>query len=96
MTDLNDRRQEGRRVLSRADYEALPEPHGAWWRAYFARLEKGYEQFEREFGMGSAEKAMLSIFPQPHGAYTDELREMNQDEIVRLIHGDYCIDEDKG
>ena len=57
-----------RRVLSRAEYEALPEPHGAWWRAYYLRLDKAYREFEDEFGVGPADEDMLSVFPQPREA----------------------------
>lgn len=91
--------KEWRRVLSRAEYEALPDLHGAWWRAWYARLDAAWLSWRAQFlddetAMLEWDRTMMSVFPQPRGDYLDELRQMPQNERNRLIQGEYRIDED--
>lgn len=59
-------REGSHRVLTEDERKALPDPVGVWWRTWYAKLHKAYEEMEAEFGgTDAAEQAMLSIFPQP-------------------------------
>lgn len=75
-----DARDEWRPVASREELMARPDPEGAWWRAHFARWDAATEAFEAEHGPGSAEHALLSVFPQPTGAWREEGGEEEGDE----------------
>lgn len=92
--------KEVRRVKTRAELDAQPDPEGAWWRAWHARGDAAWETWrakypDEETAALEWDKAMLSIFPQPHAAYVEELYAMTVNERIRLIHGYYCLDDEE-
>ena len=60
-------------VMTQSEREALPDPVGAWWRTWYTKLTKAYEEMAEEFGgTDAAEQAMLSVFPQPIWGFDED------------------------
>jgi len=60
-----------RPVPTREELDNLPGAEGEWWRAWHARMAAAHAELDAEYGPGAGEQAMLSVFPQPAGAWED-------------------------